>query len=191
MEKSESIRNIAQAMLKFQKNMPTLKKDAENIIFKTKYASLSNILAEIAGPLADAELSLSQWPVCKDGLATMLVHAPTGEYLCSVHNMVPVADTPTDVGAALTYQRRYVIASILSLNIEDDIVAPTGQKRDDGVDDLRPWIEEGQYQKCLKRIAAGEKGVTDNAIKTFQMRDEVRQLLIIAEKKAAKKTAGK
>lgn len=44
MEKSESIKEIATALLKFQANVENVKKDESNPYFKSKYGTLENIL---------------------------------------------------------------------------------------------------------------------------------------------------
>jgi len=51
MEKSESIKNIAAALLIFQMKVDKVGKDATNPYFKSKYASLSNIQDAILIPL--------------------------------------------------------------------------------------------------------------------------------------------
>ena len=80
MTKSESIQNLAKALLKFQAMAIKVGKEASNPFFKSKYASLSNILDTIAKPLSDCGLSFTQMPDGKN-LTTLLIHAESGEWI--------------------------------------------------------------------------------------------------------------
>lgn len=120
MTKSESIQNLAKALLKFQAMAIKVGKEASNPFFKSKYASLSNILDTIAKPLSDCGLSFTQMPDGKN-LTTLLIHAESGEWIESTYEM-PIAkpNDPQAVGSAITYARRYAIGATLGLNIDDD-----------------------------------------------------------------------
>lgn len=119
MRKSDSIKNIAKALMTFQTKAEKISKDSTNPFFKSKYASLSNILEHIQIPLGECELSIAQFPD-ESGLTTILMHT-SGEYLESTY-LMPVSkiNDPQAVGSAITYARRYALGSILGLNIEED-----------------------------------------------------------------------
>jgi hypothetical protein len=120
MNKSESIKNIAGALVDFQSSVSKVAKESNNPFFKSKYASLANILDTIQKPLSECGLAISQFP---DGnaLTTILLHADSGEWMESSYVM-PVAkqNDPQAMGSAMTYARRYALGSILNLNIDDD-----------------------------------------------------------------------
>ena len=120
MEKSTSIVNLCKALASFHSQVEKIKKDAKNPFFKSKYASLSNILDTIAAPMNASGLIISQHPTGSDTLITILLHSETGEYLQSEYNIHPVKMDPQSIGSAITYARRYAIGAILSLNIDDD-----------------------------------------------------------------------
>jgi hypothetical protein len=120
MEKSTSIVNLAKALLLFHMKVDKIKKDANNPFFKSKYASLSNILDEIDAPLAEAGIVLSQLPTGEDGLITILIHAESGEYIQSEYKIHPAKNDPQGVGSAISYARRYALTAILALNVDDD-----------------------------------------------------------------------
>lgn len=119
MKKSESIKNIAKALMAFQTKAEKIYKDSTNPFYRSKYASLSNILEHIQIPLGECELSIAQFPD-ESGLTTILMHT-SGEYLESTY-LMPVSkiNDPQAVGSAITYARRYALGSILGLNIEED-----------------------------------------------------------------------
>lgn len=119
MNTSTEIKNIAAALVGFHKEVGIIKKDAKNPFFKSKYASLSQILETIDEPLTNNGLAIVQFPEGQYGLCTRLVHT-SGEWLEACYTMKPTKDTPQDLGSAITYQRRYAVGAILSLNIDDD-----------------------------------------------------------------------
>jgi len=121
MEKSETINNLAKALIDFQSRVNKIKKDAKNPFFKSNYASLSNIQDAISNPLAESGLAYSQMPSGVNGLSTILIHAESGEYLMESFIMpVSKQNDPQAVGSAITYAKRYALAGVLGLNIDDD-----------------------------------------------------------------------
>tara|TARA_R110000851_G_scaffold304861_1_gene462781 strand:+ start:200 stop:796 length:597 start_codon:yes stop_codon:yes gene_type:complete len=119
MNKSESITELAKALVKFHSVMGKVSKDAKNPFFKNNYASLSNIIEAVTKPLNDNGLSVLQLPSI-EGLTTLLLHE-SGEWISSV-SATPVKDAtdPQKLGSAITYARRYALGAILSLNIDED-----------------------------------------------------------------------
>jgi len=120
MEKSLSIKAIATALGLFHMKVSKVKKDATNPFFKSKYASLSNILEAIDVPLEESGLTFSQFPTGEHGLVTILMHGESGEYLQDTYTMRPVKDDPQGIGSCITYQKRYALAAVLGLNIDED-----------------------------------------------------------------------
>lgn len=166
MEKSESIKNIAKALITFRLKVEKIKKDAKNPFFKSKYATLSNILDSIDTPLAESGLSFAQFPCGEHGLCTIIMHAESGEYMQAEYAMRPTKDDPQGIGSAITYQRRYALAAILGLNIDDDDdgnaathgnAAPNAAKPDDD----KPWLNEGtkEYEGALQKMKEGKSSI--------------------------------
>ncbi len=166
MQKSESIKNIAAALITFHVKCDVIKKDATNPFFKSKYASLSNILEQIEMPLNESGLSFCQFPSGEHGLHTILMHS-SGEFISDEYTMRPTKDDPQGLGSAITYQRRYALASILGLNIDDDDDGNEASKQverknvgkpifADGtpVKDDKPWLNKSDpaYYKIINRL---------------------------------------
>lgn len=118
--KSDSITNLSKALLEFHKQMGVVYKDSVNPFYKGKYATLANVLQAIKQPLLTSGLTFMQMPE-GDGLTTMLMHADSGEFICSTYPM-PVIKTDGNqaLGSAVTYARRYAISAILGLAIDED-----------------------------------------------------------------------
>lgn len=187
MQKSDSIKNLAAALILFHVKVENIKKDASNPFFKSKYASLSNILDAITDPLAEAGLTFSQHPTDANGLCSLLIHAESGEYLMSEFDMKPVKDDPQGRGSCITYQRRYALSAILGLNIEDDDDANTathGGKTPEAAEDAnKPWLNKGtpQFEGAVKKLS--EKTTTMPKIRTvMKVSKEVETALLEAVK---------
>lgn len=161
MEKSNSIINLSKALITFHVKVDKIKKDAKNPFFKSSYASLSNILDSINTPLIEAGLTFSQLPTGENGLTTIVIHGESGEFLQATYDMRPVKDDPQGRGSVITYQRRYALASVLGLNIDDDDDANTGthggKTPEQAEDNNKPWLNKGskEFDAVVKRLQAG------------------------------------
>lgn len=123
MNKSDSIKNITEALVKFQSSIASIKKDGTNPFFKSKYATLENIVDSIQKPLAENGLALTQFlstsPLGDPELTTTLLHT-SGEYISASFKLSPIDNKPQSMGGAITYARRYAISSVLRLVTDDD-----------------------------------------------------------------------
>jgi hypothetical protein len=118
-KKSESIKEIATALKDFQSQMVAIKKDSDNPFYKSKYADIASIIAEIKKPLADNGLSFSQFPTGDNEITTILMHT-SGEWLEGTFRITPDKNNPQGIGSAITYGRRYALGAVLGLATEDD-----------------------------------------------------------------------
>jgi hypothetical protein len=158
MNKSESLKNIAKALVTFHLKVGKIGKDASNPFFKSKYASLSNILEQINTPLIEAGLTFTQFPTDENGLTTILMHSESGEFIESCYFMRPVKDDPQGRGSAITYQRRYALASVLGLNVaeDDDANEASGLNWKEPADN-KPWLNKGskEFLGAIKKLEEG------------------------------------
>lgn len=119
METSPTIGEIAKALTKFQSEVQVVKKDGENPHFKSKFATLENIIETIRKPLAENKLSFVQMPTGDNELATIIMHE-SGEYIRSTAKMELAKHDPQGQGSGITYMRRYALAAALGLATEED-----------------------------------------------------------------------
>jgi len=181
MKHSESVANIAAALCKFQASVTNPKKESINPHFKSKYADLDAIINAIRPTLKECGLAFIQNPVTDQngniGVYTMILHE-SGEFIEFDPVYIPVGKaTPHQVGAAMTYARRYSLGAALGIATDED---------DDGnsVDPKQPKQQEKQErqqrpqqqqrpqalatpQQLKKFFAMGrsEKGLTDEQLK--------------------------
>jgi hypothetical protein len=120
-------KTLAEALLNVQKAAPVLTKDGTNPHFKNEYVTLDSLLAAILPVLHANDLVLTQSPTSIDtvteaipALRTTLRHIPTDDALDSTMPLVLDKATPQGQGSAITYARRYSLASILGLITETD-----------------------------------------------------------------------
>lgn len=118
-EKSASIKNLAAALARFQSAVQSIAKDGSNPFFKSKYATLENIVSTVRPILADNGLAFTQLPCGKNELTTMLLHS-SGEYIASTVAMAPKENTPQGQGSAISYMRRYALSAILGIVTDED-----------------------------------------------------------------------
>jgi hypothetical protein len=175
MNKSESIKNIAGALVDFQSSVSKVAKESNNPFFKSKYASLANILDTIQKPLSECGLAISQFP---DGnaLTTILLHADSGEWMESSYVM-PVAkqNDPQAMGSAMTYARRYALGSILNLNIDDDDDGEKAMGRQiPKKDELTP--KHPSWAKAVEHLKTG--GLMTDITSKFEVSPSNMKLLI-------------
>lgn len=121
-KRSDSLAALAGALAKAQGEMEGAAKGSLNPHFKNRYADLASIWDACRGPLSKHGLSVLQ-PVSADGakvtVTTILAHS-SGEWLEESLTMTAQQNTPQGVGSAITYGRRYGLASMVGIAPEDD-----------------------------------------------------------------------
>lgn len=117
---SDSLQNLAPALLAFQREVKDPNKDASNPHFRSKFVPLESAIESIR-PVANKHgLTITQWRAGK-GLVTMILHE-SGEYISGRAEMVLDKATPQGMGSATTYERRYSLlgATGTAGDVDDD-----------------------------------------------------------------------
>lgn len=120
---SESIKNIAPALVAFQEDVKRIDKDGVNPHFRSTYTTLDNMIDETKPILQKHGLTVMQFPG-GDGervtIRTLILHK-SGEWIESeALTLRPTKQDPQGIGSAITYGRRYSYAAALSLALGDD-----------------------------------------------------------------------
>ena len=122
MEHSDTINQIAAAVIAAQGEMGSAKKTADNPFFKSKYADLAGVVETARPVLTRHGLGVVQSADCDGELAvveTLLVHT-SGEWFKSRTVLKPTKADPQGMGSAVTYARRYAYMAIIGMAAEDD-----------------------------------------------------------------------
>jgi hypothetical protein len=122
MNRSESIKNLAPALLKVQREMGDAKKGASNPFFKSSYADLNSV-RETALPVLNANGITCLQPTVevnmKNFVETVLIHE-TGEWLSSLTEIKNTDGKAQSEGSGISYARRYGLQSLLNIGAVDD-----------------------------------------------------------------------
>jgi len=127
------VKEIASAMAKAQAAMKPALKDSSNPHFKSKYADLTSVWEACRDALAKNGLSVVQIPGFDANdvwLETMILHT-SGESISGRYPLRPQQNTPQAYGSALSYARRYSLASMLGVVSDDDDGNAASQPRNE------------------------------------------------------------
>ncbi|WP_432642890.1 ERF family protein [Acidaminococcus sp.] len=128
MKTSESMKNIAPALVAFQSEVQDPRKSSDNPFFKSKYVELNELMAAVK-PVAnkhglfinqDITTELTENGKLKVWCRTRLSHV-SGEFIESSGQFTIAKGTdPQSSGSSQTYIRRYDISAFLGLSWEKD-----------------------------------------------------------------------
>ena len=160
MNTSENINEIAKALATAQAGMENASKNAENGHFKNKYADLAEVLNVVRPALAGQGIAIVQLTSTQGDvlvLHTRLIHA-SGQWIESEYPVCKLPIAPQQMGAAMTYSRRYSLASVCGIAQEDDDLADgkgagtVGAPKQTKVDTeraRRDLVAEGEAQAAI------------------------------------------
>jgi len=123
MYRSDSISALSKALVSAQSEFKAIEMNAKNPFYKSKYADLGAVILTAKPVLKANGLAVSQLVEGENGqvgITTMLVHE-SGEFISS-YVTIPVdgSNLAQEAGKAVTYLRRYSLASILGLYADED-----------------------------------------------------------------------
>ena len=148
MNTSENITELAEAFCLAQAKFPTIHKNSQG--YGYKYADLTDIINVIRPILADHDLMFLQSIGPNGVLTTRLMHK-SGQYMEDSFELPGMKDNKTNMnnvqqmGAQITYCRRYALSSMLGLATDEDT---------DGVDKA--------YEELSKKSAELAKQIDDS-----------------------------
>ena len=115
---------LAVALVAAQLEMPELEKNAVNPHFKNRFMSLDNLIAKTRPVLNRHGLAIAQFPTLSEQgglvLTTVLLHGDSGEPLEFDTPLLGAAENMQQLGAAITYARRYAWQAVLGVAAEED-----------------------------------------------------------------------
>lgn len=159
-------------LLEFQKKVNAIKKDGKNPHFKSTYATLTQILSEVKPILNELGLTLLQ-PISENTVGSV-VYDEKGSVIAQSWLSLPDGLNAQQMGSAITYYRRYTLASLLALELEDD----DGNSASETKPDTRPWINKGTslYNEALDFLK--KKNPISGLEVNYRLSKEVRESLI-------------
>jgi hypothetical protein len=195
------------AFLKAQKAIgPTIGLDAENSFNKSRYVTLPNLLAKVQPILNDngfiVNFDTGRVNYKSDNkqqfflpVYLILTHAETDQWKCVGHEIPILKFDPQSFGGTITYGRRYVLTSHMSIagaEPDDDGVQPTHQPSQDQLGEMAACLSDkiiqcvteaelrGWHKKHEQQFGLLEQHVLDGLKEQWQKR--------LAEIKGVKKS---
>jgi len=146
--------SINKKLFNLQQEIGTISKDASNPFYKSKYFDVNSLIKQLQPLLKKHRLLLLQ-PIEEDCVYSKLICIDgTGGVLSALK--LPDLNDPQKLGSAITYYRRYTLASLLGLQAVDD----DGKKAQDSKpvqkkeeEDDKPWIDDAIINKISDSIA--------------------------------------
>jgi hypothetical protein len=162
MQTSESINELTAALAKAQGVMGGALKDSANPFFKSKYADLESVWQACRKALSDNGLAVIQTTGVAEAqicVTTILAHA-SGQWVRDTLPVNPKDQTPQAVGSAITYARRYALASMVGVyQTDDDAEAAHGrgsQVQSQPQDDTAARLLASNFLAALKAGVDGK-----------------------------------
>lgn len=146
------------ALVKAQAQVKAAPKGATNPHFKSKYADLGAVYDACLDALTENGLKLVQFPgLFADGcqhMDSILIHKDGGQ-MCFSTSMPVTKPDAQGCGSAITYMRRYTVASLMNVATEDDDGNAASQKPDrTRLDKLLVLIGNAKDAEYLTALAA-------------------------------------
>ena len=174
-------------LLEFQKKVNVIKKDSKNPHFKNTYASLTRIISEVKPLLSECGIVLTQ-PLINGNVSTFLTY---GSEVLESSLPLPVGLQPQPLGSAITYFRRYTLASLLALEIDDDDANEATKKEPvkpfQATATELPPLDDKRFLKMLEAIAKGDTMIVKVAMQNYtllkEQKDELEKQIELKDKK--------
>ena len=183
MEKSETIKELAAAMAKFQGEVPAVKFDEKvKVTMKSggsytfSYASMGAIKETCRPILAKNGLAVMQL-IGEKHLTTMLTHE-SGEYISEALEL-RIRDnmTPQEIGSLITYMKRYSYSAVLGLVTDEDEDGNIASGHQASKPALKPLKEDTEdYTKVFEYLSKG--GSINEVKKRFTVSETVHAKLL-------------
>ena len=166
---------IFKALLEVQKELKNPKFDSVNPHFRSKYASLAEVLATVKPVLNKNGLVLLQLLNCDNKVVTIntkILHVESGEELNCGTIALPIPDRGDNLvqamGAVITYLRRYSILTALGV---------VGEEDDDAESITTPNTSEAK-QRAIAIDSFRNLGVPSSVLKKLESQplDKLRSL---------------
>ena len=149
--------SIYTKLFEIQQEIGTISKDSKNPFYNSKYFDINSLIAQLMPLLKKHKVLLLQ-PVENGQVMTRLMCIEKQNFVEGGIPLPDIAD-PQKLGGAITYFRRYGLASLLGLAADDDDGNMTVNSATQ-----KPLLTNDGLQKLL------ETGDKNMAIKTLSMR---------------------
>ena len=141
---------INEKLFNLQQEIGTISKDASNPFYKSKYFDINSLINQL-NPLLKKHRLLILQPIEEDCVYSKLICVDgTGGVISALK--LPAINDPQKLGSAITYYRRYTLASLLGLQAVDNDANIAS-----GVVEEKKWLNQNtpEYSKAIEFIKGG------------------------------------
>jgi len=185
MERSETIGKLSEALAKAQGEMKPASFDAQNPHFRSRYATLASIMEACRSALSQNQIAVVQGTsVVEDRVivTTMLIHA-SGEFISDQLSMNITKDSPQAIGSAITYARRYSLASLAGVVSDEDDDAeaamPVNNSRNDTRSNAQKSVKPAKVTDINEHKSAKSEQKQNEKAKPDQTKIRVQKIRAI------------
>lgn len=151
MQHSESVKEIFGAFSKFRAQVKQPAKTAKNPYFNSKYVTLEGVMQAVDAALPGTGLAYSQLAENGDNgvsVSTLITHSSGEWMIVGPLTLTPTKRDPQGQGSAITYAKRYQLASAfgISSDIDDDGNAGTFGQGFDAMDNRQSGYKSSNQQ---------------------------------------------
>ena len=163
--------NVNEKLFKLQQEIGTISKDTKNPFYKSKYFDINSLIKQLQPLLKKYRLLLLQ-PIEEDMVYSKLICVDgTGGVISALK--LPEINDPQKLGSAITYYRRYTLASLLGLQaVDDDGNLTVGASNQ--LNNL-PWLNKGtsNYNNVVSALKSGNYKLED-VLKKYRINNEIK-----------------
>ena len=145
-------------LFNLRKEIGSISKDASNPFYKSRYFDINSLINQL-DPLLEKHRLLLLQPIEEDMVVSKLICIDgTGGVISALK--LPELNDAQKLGSAITYYRRYTLASLLGLQaVDDDANLSSGKV---AAPEL-PWLNENspQYAKVIQALTEGTATIAD------------------------------
>lgn len=166
MEKKSIYKKVFEAKQEFT----SIAKDQKNPHFNSAYYDINDLLKMVEPVLHSKGLMILQ-PINDGKITTQLIDVESGESI-EVSYQLDHNPNPQKVGSEITYYRRYLLSSLLSLQADDDDGNKASEKK---AEDTKPWLNMNtpDWDVVCKAIEEGKVKDVNIVRKKYKVNKDV------------------
>jgi hypothetical protein len=167
--KTES--NIYKKIFNLQSEIGAISKDANNPFFRSKYFDINSLIKQLHPLLIKNQLVLLQ--PCVDGAVKSIISDMDGNSIESSLQLPTDLDAQK-IGSAITYYRRYTLASLLGLQAEDDDgnKASNVYSKNNNLTTPKQPLTKETVEKMKSAMTEGKEDKVRSALKKYEFTKE-------------------
>jgi hypothetical protein len=170
------MKELNEKLFDLQQEIGTISKDTKNPFYKSKYFDVNSLIKQLQPLLKKNRLLLLQ-PI-EDGSVTTKIICIDSNLGTQSSISLPEMNDPQKLGSAITYYRRYTLASLLGLQADDDDANIASGKVFTPKNDDKPWLNKNtpQFNKAIEYLKNGGNISAIDA--KYKMKKEIKDELL-------------